>query len=87
MFEIYCAKLNTEKFVINSKNAYEQELESNETLANKIQNPNGAEKDIRKILNKKMESDKLIYELTDTYRLNEDDNDEEEIDMEVNYYE
>ena len=35
----------------------------------------------------KMESDKLIYELTDTYRLNEDDNDEEEIDMEVNYYE
>lgn len=60
MFEIYCAKLNTEKFVINSKNAYEQELESNETLANKIQNPNGAEKDIRKILNKKMESDKLL---------------------------
>ena len=35
----------------------------------------------------KMESDKLIYELTDTYRLNEDDNDEEEIDMEVSYYE
>lgn len=35
----------------------------------------------------KMESDKLIYELTDTYRLNEDENDTEEIDMEVEYYE
>ena len=35
----------------------------------------------------KMESDKLIYELTDTYRLNESENDEDEIDMEVNYYE
>ena len=35
----------------------------------------------------KMESDKLIYELTDTYRLNEDDDTEDEIDMEVNYYE
>ena len=35
----------------------------------------------------KMESDKLIYELTDTYRLNEDDNTKDEIVMEVNYYE
>ncbi len=34
----------------------------------------------------KMESDKLIYDLTDTYRLNEDDF-EEEINMEDSYYE
>ncbi len=34
----------------------------------------------------RMESDKLIYELIDTYRLNEDDS-EEEIEMEENYYE
>ena len=30
-------------------------LESNETLANKIQNPNGAEKDIRKTLDSQMD--------------------------------
>ena len=34
----------------------------------------------------RMESDKLIYELIDTYRLNEDDS-EEEIEVEENYYE
>ncbi len=35
----------------------------------------------------KMEADKLIYELTDTYRLNEDDNIGENIEMEESYYE
>ena len=60
MFDIYCAKLNTEKFVINSKKAYEKEMERNDDLANKIQNPKGPEKDLRKVLNKKMESDKLL---------------------------
>ena len=35
----------------------------------------------------KMEADKLIYELTDTYRLNEDDNLDENIEMEEIYYE
>lgn len=60
MFEIYCAKLNTEKFVINSKNAYETESEKNDILAQKIQNVNTEEKEKKKYLNKKMESDKLL---------------------------
>lgn len=66
MFDIYCAKLNTEKFVINSKSAYEKELDRNDELANKIQNPQGPEKDLRKVLNRKMESDKLL----NTYKNN-----------------
>ena len=60
MFEIYCAKLNTEKFVINSKTAYEEELERNDRLSEKIQNPTGDDNDKQKYLNKKMESDKLL---------------------------
>ena len=60
MFEIYYAKLNTEKYVINSKKAYEDELEVNDDLAAQIQNPESKGKDIRKLINKKMESDKLL---------------------------
>lgn len=60
MFEIYYARLNTEKYVINSKNSYENELEINDDLAAQIQNPASKGKDIRKLINKKMESDKLL---------------------------
>lgn len=35
----------------------------------------------------KMGADKLIYEITDTYRLNEDDNFDNELEEEVGYYE
>ena len=35
----------------------------------------------------KMEADKLIYEITDTYKLNEDDNLDDNIEMEEIYYE
>ena len=35
----------------------------------------------------KMEADKLIYEITDTYKLNEDDNLDDDIEMEEIYYE
>lgn len=58
-FEIYYAKLNTEQFVINSKNLYDKALTLNDELNHQIQNPKEGE-DIRKVINKKMESDKLV---------------------------
>jgi len=59
-FKIYYAKLNTERFVLYTKNAYEKELEINEKYNNQIQNPKQNSNSLRKILNKKMESDKLL---------------------------
>lgn len=58
MVELYFARVNSEKYVINAKNQYETETIRNEELNQAIQNANG--KDIRKILNEKMESDKLL---------------------------
>lgn len=58
--DIYYAKLDTEEFVINSKNAYEKAINKNEELNELIQNPPRGTTDIRKIINKKMESDKLV---------------------------
>ena len=58
--DIYYAKINTEKFLINSRRNYEKELEYNETLSKQIQDVN-LDYNIRETyLNKKMESDKLI---------------------------
>lgn len=62
--EVYYAKLNTETFTINSRRAYENELENNNILANMIQDQSIDEKQKNNILNKKMESDKLL----DTYK-------------------
>ena len=58
--DIYFAKLNTEQFVINSKDAYERALNQNDHLNNMIQHPPKNNMDIRKIINQKMESDKLV---------------------------
>lgn len=59
-FEFYFAKLNTELYVTNSTTLYEKELENNNNLNNYIQDENSKGKDIRTILNKKMESDRII---------------------------
>ena len=58
--DIYYAKLNTEDYLINSRRAYEKEVEYNDNLAQQIQDINLEEKERQNILNKKMESDKLI---------------------------
>jgi len=58
--DIYYAKLNTEDYLINSRRAYEKEVEYNENLAQQIQDLNIDERERQNILNKKMESDKLV---------------------------
>lgn len=62
--EVFYAKINTETYTINSRRAYEAELENNNMLANMIQDQTIDEKQKNNILNKKMESDKLL----DTYK-------------------
>lgn len=52
---IYYAIINTDSFVIEAKKRYETELEKNDILAKKIQSNQS-----KKLLNTKMESDKLI---------------------------
>lgn len=59
-FEIYLAKLNTEIYVTNSKHLYEKEMEVNDYLNNLIQEEGYKGKDMRTILNKKMESDRIL---------------------------
>lgn len=59
-FEIYIAKLNTEKYVEGSRLLYEKELEYNEYLNNIISRDGYKGKDMKDILSKKMESDKLL---------------------------
>lgn len=56
--EVYFAKLNTEKYVIDAKQKYEQELNRNEELNEMMQTYRG--KNVRSILNEKMESDRLL---------------------------
>lgn len=58
--DIFYAKLNTEKFVLNSKKLYEDELEKNEKIALEFQNLAKQQKDRREIFNKKVLSDKLL---------------------------
>lgn len=58
--EVYYAKINAESFVINSRKMYEQEVQNNEQLTEQIQSNNLNDKERTNILNKKMESDKLI---------------------------
>lgn len=59
-FEIYLAKINTEAYVMNSKSLYEKEAERNDHLNDIIQNEGSRGKDMRVVLNKKMESDKIL---------------------------
>lgn len=58
--DIFYAKLNTEKFVINSKQNYENELAKNEKIAAQFQNLAQQNEDRRDIFNKKILSDKLV---------------------------
>lgn len=59
-FEIYYAKLNTKVYVENSKYLYEKEMEINDYLTNIIQSNGYKGKNMNDIINKKMESDKLL---------------------------
>lgn len=58
--EVYLARINSEKYVNNSKVLYERELERNEKINRVIQERSTKGKSIAKILNQKMESDKII---------------------------
>ena len=58
--EIYIARINSEKYVNNSKVLYEREIERNEILNRIIQEKSRAGKRMGKVLNQKMESDKII---------------------------
>lgn len=58
--DIYYAKIDTEKFVINSRRNYEKEVEYNGMLAAKVQDMSLNENERNNYLNKKMSSDKLI---------------------------
>lgn len=58
--EIYLAKINSEKYVNNSKILYERELERNEILNRLIREKSSRRKGMRHALNQKMESDKII---------------------------
>ncbi len=62
--EVYYAKINTELYTVNSRRAYESEIENNNSLSNLIQDVSIDSKQKEIILNKKMESDKLL----DTYK-------------------
>lgn len=57
---VYISKLDTEKFVISSRKLYENEMHRNDKLSQKIQNMQLKETTRQKILNTKMESDKLL---------------------------
>ncbi len=58
--EIFIAKLNTEKYVNNSKVLYEREIDKNERINAIVQDRNRKGKNLNRALNKKMESDKII---------------------------
>ena len=57
---LYLAKINTESYIIQSKDAYENELAINEEYNQKLQELSIKNKDITNIINKKMESDKRL---------------------------
>ena len=58
--ELFFAKLNTEIYVKNSTILYEKEQDKNNYLNNYIQDEGSKGKDMRVILNKKMESDRIL---------------------------
>lgn len=59
-FELYIARINSEKYVNNSKILYEREIDRNEILNRIIQEKKRLGKSITHVLNQKMESDKII---------------------------
>ena len=60
MFDIYFARINTEVFLKNSKLLFEHEQQKNNKLASLLQQNFRNPKDKTRILNKKIESDKLL---------------------------
>ena len=58
--KIYLAKINTESYTIQQKEAYENEIIINEQYNQKLQELSRKGKDITNIINKKMESDKRL---------------------------
>lgn len=58
--EVYLARVNSEKYVNNSKILYEREIERNQLLDKVIQQKNLQGKNIKKAINQKMESDRII---------------------------
>lgn len=58
--EIYYAKINPKIYVENSKHLYEKEMEMNDYLTHIVQSNGYKGKNINDIINKKMESDKLL---------------------------
>lgn len=58
--EVYIARVNSEKYVNNSKILYEREIERNDILNRIIQEKNATGKNMQKSLNQKMESDRII---------------------------
>ncbi len=58
--EIYYAKIDTSTFIINSRRKYEREQAINSELAYELQDTNKNIKQKESLLNKKMQSDKLI---------------------------
>ena len=59
-FKIFYAKLNTEEFVIKSKALYDNSVQENDYLNQQMQDPNIKEVTKRKVLNRKIESDKIV---------------------------
>lgn len=58
--EIYLAKIDSFKYVQKTKDAYEKIEEENEYLATIIQERSKRGKDLQNIINRKMESDKIL---------------------------
>lgn len=58
--DVYYARLNTEIYVVNSRRAYEKEMVRNDAMAQEIQREIQQSKNNNTLLNKKMESDKLL---------------------------
>ncbi len=61
--DVYYVNVNTETYIINSRRAYEKEVETNDNLAEIIQDPSIDQKTRDEYINKKMKSDsqKEIY--------------------------
>lgn len=60
MFDVYFARINTEIFLKNSKLLYEYELQKNHKLAESLQRTIRNPKEKARLVNRKMESDKLL---------------------------
>lgn len=65
MFDVYFARINTEVFLKNSKLLYEHELQKNSKLATRLQQNFKRPIDKTRMLNKKIESDKLLNSYKD----------------------